>query len=556
MRGGPVEARDESDRDMAVIRWMDTSKYDAYINDPEMSSYIEHFGRLDIPASTAFGDWYEDGELQLVANQSEGVYQYYLDGKEATSSTVKTLVRNYITENDYANLRPGDIVITATHTLMYIGNGYVLDCSGNKYSTVDGEDQVEKNGAVYNRMKTLTNILAGTTVLFAIIRPLDYYAYDMDGVLGNDIMLLDGDVLSVKESTKSRIEYPAMDIDRTVDITPYGSAAKGETLTYSIKITNNTKEKNWVEWRHELGYSGEAYEDLAVSETVPAGTVFLSASEGYVLDGDKISWCIGIPAGESVTLSYTVRVTAEIGEVITSDGGFVASIPSNSISNRVGGAKLTGEQIDALKAIAARGADSLSDYGRDLEFAEAIFAEIGISLELTSVSELVANLFSAEYFDGLTVLSEFYYDRITPIMMYTPDKDVADEYKTIAAMLVDGYIGGRRMFTMDTELLREIGLDGFDYSSLNDTIIDFSLDFLEAGDILVYATARDRETANLSNEMSAVSVMVYAGDGVLIEMNSDGTANVYNGANATARLVSAYKNTNDIFFLLRPTQVG
>ena len=247
-------------------------------------------------------------------------------------------------------------------------------------------------------------------------------------------------------------------------------------------------------------------------------------------------------------------VTAECGEIITSDGGFVASIPSNSISNRVGGAKLTGEQLAILKEIAEGGAEALTSYGTDLQFATDIFAELGITLDLPTVSELVENLFSKEYFERLEALSCFYSDKTSPIVMYTPDKEVSEEYKTVASMLVDGYYGGRRIYAFDEKLIDEVGLTGLDFSKMNNTIIEFKLDYLEVGDILVYATAQDREATNLSYEMAAASVMIYAGDGMLLEMNLDGTAKVYSGNETVARLVYAYKNTNDIFFLLRPTQ--
>ena len=91
---------------------------------------------------------------------------------------------------------------------------------------------------------------------------------------------------------------------------------------------------------------------------------------------------------------------------------------------------------------------------------------------------------------------------------------------------------------------------------MNGTIIDFRLDYLEVGDILVYAQSSDRGTTTLSHEMKEVWVMIYAGDGVMIEMSLGGTAKVYTGTATTARLVEAYKNTYDIFFLLRPTQAG
>ena len=547
------QPRDENDRDMAIAKWIDTETYDDFLAESSFANRIETY---DVDGSSAFYDWYEDGKIELVRTES-GSYQYYLDGVAVSSADIKTKLIKWITkkvDGQYVNLRPGDVIIQEGHTLIHIGNGKILDCGGSKYNTSVGVDKVEANGAVYSRFNTINGTISKPGSFWAVIRPLDYYSYDVDGNLGNDIMMLDGEAITVKESTESRIEYPAMDIDRTVDITPYGTAAKGETLTYTIKITNNTNETNYIKWKLTSGYNGETYENLAVSELIPAGTVFLSASEGYTFDGDRISWCVDIPAGESVTLSYTVTVTAEIGEVITSDGGYVASIPSNSISNRVGGAKLTGEQIAKLHEIANSGTTALKEYGTDLAFAEAIFAELGIDLGLTTVSELVENLFSAEYFERMESVSCFYTHKTSAITMFTPDGEISKEYAHIAAMLVDGYYGGYRVFDHDEAKITELGAEGFDYTKMNGTIIDFRLDYLEVGDILVYAQSSDRGNTTLSHEMKEVWVMIYAGDGIMIEMSLSGTAKVYTGTATTARLVEAYKNTYDLFFLLRPTQ--
>lgn len=558
--GSFSEPIDDGDRDMAIVRWIDTSKYPTYIETQAFKEFVEIH---DVTGSTAFYDWYTDGELRLVKTSSGG-YQYYLDGEKVSSATVRNLMQAWVTkqvDGEYVNIRPGDIILFEGHTMMYIGGGRILDCSGNKYDTATGTDKVESNGGIYTRFNTIDWTITGkkNNSFYAIIRALDYYAYDVDGVLGNDIMMYEGESLSVTESTKSRIEYPAMDIDRTVDITPYGTAAKGETLTYTIKITNNTTDSNYKTYRKwkdgDSGYAGEAYKNLSVSEIIPAGTTFLSASAGYVLDGDSLCWTVDVAAGKSVTLTYTVTVTAEIGDIITAEGGYVASIPSNTISNRVGGAKLTGEQVAKLQEIANGGTAALAAYGTDLEFAENIFAELGIELNLASVSELVENLFSAEYFESIKSNGTLYTDRSQGISMFTKDENVSAEYADIAAMIVDGYYGGRRFVDVDIDCANEVGAD-IDYKLLNGTIVDFRTDFLEAGDILVYAQSSDRGNDTLSNEMAKVWVMIYTGNGTLIEMSLDGTAKVYTGAATTARLVAAYQNTNDIFFLLRPTQVG
>ena len=77
----------------------------------------------------------------------------------------------------------------------------------------------------------------------------------------------------------------------------------GDELTYTITATN--------------------YEDRAativITDTVPAGTAYVdgSADNGATLDGGKLTWVLeNVPMGESVTVTYKVRVTGENMAVI------------------------------------------------------------------------------------------------------------------------------------------------------------------------------------------------------------------------------------------------
>jgi hypothetical protein len=118
----------------------------------------------------------------------------------------------------------------------------------------------------------------------------------------------------------------------------------GQDLTYSIKISNMSTNTKYLEAMKvsEPDYVGVGYEGLTVTETVPEGTVFVSATEGGVYDEktNTVTWTLNIGAGKAVTPAYTVKVTADMGDTIVNGGGFVANIPSNTISNRVGGEKL------------------------------------------------------------------------------------------------------------------------------------------------------------------------------------------------------------------------
>lgn len=73
------------------------------------------------------------------------------------------------------------------------------------------------------------------------------------------------------------------------------SAAKGDKLAYTITITN-------------LGT--ERVKDLAVSQTVPAGSRFDSADRSGRHIGNAVSWTVNIKAAEKVTLHTSLTVAA------------------------------------------------------------------------------------------------------------------------------------------------------------------------------------------------------------------------------------------------------
>ncbi|MBR5139512.1 MAG: DUF11 domain-containing protein, partial [Clostridia bacterium] len=440
----------EDNRDTAIIRWIDYAKY-LEKEDDEVCAATN----LGVFEATSLYDWYTDGKLEFKKTDDGNDYSYYLNGEKISASKAKELVLSYITkkvDGEYVNLRPGDLITEDTHTLVYIGGGYVLDCNGYKYDIATGLDAVEKNGGLGIRMKKIEDTLSAAEADYVIMRALDFYTYDCDGDAGNDIIMYGGESIEITKASLSRITYPMMDIDRTVDITPFGTAAKDDTITYTVKISNKTNEEKFRTWKKLFvkSYSGEAYEDLLVTERIPEGTELVSATEGYTLEDGVLTWIIDVSAGASVEISYTVKVTAAVGSVIVNDGGTVANIPSNSISNRVGNEKLTEDQKDILTSLADEDLEKFESlYGTDLDFAEGIYAEMGVDLSLPTVAEIIENLFTPVYMDKITAFSTYYPDIESPIVMYAPAKEVSAEYELISKMIVDRYVGGYRYFPTD-----------------------------------------------------------------------------------------------------------
>ena len=487
------------------------------------------------------------------------------------------------------NLRVGDVIVATGHAFLYVGNGYVMDCWGGKYDTSTGVESFEENGSVHV-LHTIENLyLNGKDPVtnsyhiddrtgknwFVVFRPLDAFVEEASETdKGEDVINLSDAIEDAAklDAAASRLAYPAMEIDRTVDITPYGAISTNGVLTYNVAVSNKSNDPQYLTYcqSENQDYAGESYTDLVVTETIPEGTELVEGSitnNGTYADG-VITWTVDITAGQTVDLSYQVKVTAGLGSTVVNDGGFVANIPSNSISNTVGGAKLSESALANLAALAGTSTSewrekyNISRLGTDLEFAERVYqAAMGIGLELPTVQEIMDNLFTFETITNESCSPR--YEGTQSADLFTVNETVSKEYQIIADMIVDGYYGGAMIYSEENNM----------------TMNEFSFDYLEAGDILVYVDIDDTEVfekdtgkvdengkpimeqipnENYGNVMGT-QIIVYAGDGKLLLLTSDGTSSVltvkqYNNDDAAfVKLWNAL--AMEVFFLLRPTEV-
>lgn len=457
------------------------------------------------------------------------------------------------------NLRPGDVLFPEGHVMLYVGNGKIIDCWGSKYNTTTGLELFEANGAVHTVYGIEDLLITGTDPArgdrlqikengkirhFTIYRPLNtFVTEDGDNDPANDVVTDRNFVLPA--DTMSRLQYPCMEINRTVDATPYGTVATGENLTYRVQISNLSNDPDIIAFKQlsDPSYSGVSYANLVVTEKIPEGTQLVagSISDNGVYSNGVITWTLDLQKGEKADLRYSVKVTAPMGSTIVSEGGTVADIASNSISNVVGGKNLSETALAGLTTLAQtdksqwREQYNISKLGTDLEFAERVYGKaMNIGLELPTVQEIVSNLFT---FDTVTVPSKsLRYDGSGSAQLFTRKENVSAEYQQIADMMVDRYTGGSKMYFADQTR----------------TIYEFRFDYLKPGDVLIYADT------NALGSVTDTQVIVFAGNNTLLIMNSDNECYVYTGKEnsnmdlAFTKLWEAY--IRDIFFLLRPSQ--
>ncbi len=594
----PGNVRDaEGAYDMTVLRWHDMGQGTIY-NDYD----------------TEFSNYYKDGDGNIVFHN-----WHDRDAVKAFFATDENGIP--------LNFRPGDIIVSDNpgHTIIYIGNGMVMDVNGSKkvldtwvasgggkYNMTTGADLPEVEGCVsyrtfddyfhtpngatpaqtwlerridsypedgsgkplYNEDGTPKTDKNGNQIYehnsIVVLRPLNLLTLkDEDSDPSNDklnpdYVLQTGPLkyqlehdkthevktsgYGIDETTETRLQYPGMNIDRTVNIKPYGTAVKDETITYSVKITNNSTDTNYTSFRQAsgvAGYAGQDYEDLWVVEHIPANTELVAIPEGATLVGDTLRWNIDVLAGQTVELTYTVTVTGEIGDKIVSGGGWVNNISSNTITNIIGGKKLSTDHQDAMSADGITTAT-----GTDL--AEQIYKNAtGQDLQLPAVQKLM-DIFFSEYTYETPYGYYLYYNSsgITGYMYKLNAKSPTIEDKLYYDMLVPNYYGGMWCYT--------------DEYNGEPRINELREEYLEVGDILVYMDLTPQPTITNSKgekvtdytvkvankEVVGYTVLVYLGNGSFASVDQNGALSTRTDAIA---YTEAFKH--DLFVCLRPSQV-
>lgn len=432
------------------------------------------------------------------------------------------------------NFRPGDIIVMNGHTMLYVGNGEILHAGGNKYNMDTGADAVEENGTV--KRSTIRGLFFGldgeTTKSYrlasnkkdgylVVLRPLDAMVEKNTGS-GTDKLKAE---CGITPEAKQRMKYPALYVNRTASVKTYGSAVAGGEMTYTLVIGNRSNEETFAKFHKSADYAS-----LPVTETVPEGTELVASSVtggGKVsADGKTIHWSLDLPAGQEVTLTYTVKVTAPMGSIIVNDGGSVGGIRSNSLIHTVGGKKLS--DTNKAKLLTLTGSDVT---GKDTEFAENAYKTMGIHLTLPTAQQILNNLY--KYVNvggqvGFTTMGDVGGDA----WILTPRTVSPAGFKTYGAMLVDGYVGGKGVYTYETQK----------------RIFDLWEKDLEPGDILLYETL---DSAKTDRKVEKCTTAIYLGKGKYL-VSDDGKVQTKAGIVGEALITKAF--TYDFFVCLRPSQ--
>lgn len=182
--------------------------------------------------------------------------------------------------------------------------------------------------------------------------------------------------------TVTRMTYEGIEVSKVPQCSIHQSIVKDEDVVITETIENHGKKD---------------FTGLQITEYVPNGAVFKSADNDGKNDGRKIQWTVDVPAGGTVTLSYTVTNKYGANKELVIPAGLAAGLQTRTFTLQVANSTFTEEQMAAINDIATKKAlpaDSTVKAAKELEFITAFYKEvIGKEIELPlTVNELMAGI--------------------------------------------------------------------------------------------------------------------------------------------------------------------
>lgn len=414
---------------------------------------------------------------------------------------------------------PGDIFLGygsngAGHVILLLGDTdgdgkkECLHCwpySGGNLDEKTGQQKPEANGSAI--WQTMEDALLGSTG--SPNWGIRTSKNDSSWYLLRPRLMEECQACHLTPATVSRMEYEGLTLHKKADANIFQSITEGQDLVVTETVTNN----------------GPAdYKGLSLVEYVPEGAVLKTADPGSSVNGREMKWTLDIPAGQTVTLTYTVTNQLKQGETLVFGAGMAANIPTRTFSLAVGGKKLTALQNDILKAVSKNGIPSsmkTEDF-QDLDFLNRFYSELlGVELKLPKTFQ--------ELLKKLTETKKVYSkdDRIQ-MLAAKESIDPADEY--LRKMILKRHFAGFYVTTGPDILNR---------------VVDIRENYYEPGDIFL-TTQGIASKINAEHE-DDIEFFIYLGNSSVLSYSAAGPQIVTFNSSISRLLV------RNILIVLRPT---
>lgn len=429
----------------------------------------------------------------------EVVYQY--TGPQCVNSKGETDFEKALVESRKL-VQPGDIIVHTAldggHALMFVGpifkdfgdnTDYILHCMGGSYDDTTGEDKREAPEKAINLLVADKSVWGGPDAKWSA------YAYNK-AANGFAILRpsLDPAIPELPTAEGIRhLQFPRMKVTRYLDRYKFEGVQSGEEVPVYVTIANK---------------GAKELTEVPVEEYIPAGTTLVegSVTKGAKIEGSTIKWSVKVPAGKEITLSYKVKVSGKLGDVIDFKGGLVGGIASRSTTLTIGGKPLTNDQHQAILDAGMEYKTKKADFS-DLNFFNKFYKEaLGLNIGLPNTADKLLD------------------------KLLKPVSDAARRKGTdeLDKMIIPLHFSGQYAYAKsEWEQVRE-----------------YRMEYYQPGDIFV--TLKGSSVTSVSN-IKDLELMMYLGEGRVLVHNSEGTKlEVF--ANSINKLL-----LHNLVIVLRPT---
>lgn len=290
------------------------------------------------------------------------------------NGSLTTAQQKQLCESIEEMLVPGDLIVTrhrdATtgaetggHIILYIGNGQYIHSSGSNYDYSKPDEGYDRSGSVcYDSMAdTYFKSTSGRYILnearYAVLRPLKL-------------------IKSIPEKSLTRFASMQGIVAQKLSTHPMGITANaGDTITYTIKITNTNDDPVTVE----------------VKSILAANTTLVSGGDS--VSGNTLSWKFAIAGHGVKEVSYTVKISSSVsaGTLIGEGTTTVNGIQVYATDTRVGNTLSEAQQ----QAIITAANNVKGQSGEMAALIDTIYeSALGIDLGLTTNQALYKTAFS------------------------------------------------------------------------------------------------------------------------------------------------------------------
>ncbi|MBQ2866224.1 MAG: C40 family peptidase [Clostridia bacterium] len=337
-----------------------TSQYTAYSNCAAFCYDVYYYALgLDIGTRTT---------AQMMDATDMHVYRYSVTGNEDSQKKdeIKKLFNSQLQQGDLIVYRNKDN--TNGHVMLYIGDGQIIHCcatGGGNYDYSMNKDALEPRGAIVEmQLEELWTEASARYMFsmmnFAIVRPTIKYT----------------DAAPSEECLNRIANLKKIYVEKTSSHGAGYTAAPGDEVTFTFTLRSNRTSDTTVD----------------ITDTVPSNTTFVSGD--CKREGDKLTWTVAVPSGQTVKVSYTVKVdpNAKTGDLVYSENSTVGGVTARARKIYIG-KNLT---ADLMQRITAAAESSQTSALRGMALAQKLYADIGISLTLKDENTLLSSLYKPQ----------------------------------------------------------------------------------------------------------------------------------------------------------------